>query len=1072
MKNRVWNERALHVHSTRVLPRASTLAMVRPYAALGVLLLATSTRAGSLVTLALNGEAFGASGAPLYFEYVGTSPPVLFSAHFEPDGTRLIVRFDGQPTNRGGMLGDGPCAAILDAATVAVLQGSSQTALDCGWDNDFTLSIYLTMFTGAAPGVIVGTTRANVLWPAAWEASTEYTGSCNVADTLCAATQTVAINSLFPCDDPFTSAVREQCIGPTAIIAAPREISSCESTTSLQLDGASSTGSGIKSLTYTPRALPAGCDNFYRINPFLANADGTSTAAGSAATTTLTPAELSGGSLFIFTLTVTNFLGYTSDAATVVVQRNPLPIPSVVTLGPPNRIIPYTQTLPIEGKAGIASCFVSASSRRVTFAWSVDPRTPLRAPLAITNRRKVQVPGASLMPNVPHILTVVACVLENPNACGYASTNVPLLAEPLTGGIKGGNRTVGEASAFTVSACGSNVPADLNAQCDKQPFQKGGSCVTLAFQWDCSVGSSELRGSSDTACSYSAPAMRLPPGMSTFRVVTQTLTGESFRDLVAGTVLAGALPAVSMEVVTADGAAQPAKLDTTAKLRLQATVLGATEIVSFQWSMTPPTADLMQENVTSTGVGSDNRTPLPNVLQKAATYTFEVRALTATRSGSSIATMTFLTSRPPYGGSLYLEYTSPVLAVETTVRLVALARTHGADDLPLQYAFAYRARYGDSRKSILSPEPTQRAMESWRPTEGNWSVRLYVYDALDSMAEASAPLDVEPKPLTLAQANQMFSVMEQAGDEGDMSAGIRAAQALSTPLASVQPADSTDAGSEDAIDEAQVLSMRDNLLTFIASGGDQAMDDPQLAQQSVVTTSTVVSGTCSSEGLDSALGIIDRFANLPTTDAAPGTNEAMLNTMASVLGQGKGASARRRRARALSETNQSAAAAAAADASEADALAAAALRSARLVNSTFNLANSIASSIVLGAPRVTISTPALAIIASQELPCTSSAAGELRKEDSIRTTPVLENGLYATFYATCYLPPETLWEALKHHVCPSDELVPSSANASAADALVASEQQVAVEGEEAVQVIMALFMSNTHAAADPDDAVP
>ena len=99
------------------------------------------------------------------------------------------------------------------------------------------------------------------------------------------------------------------CIVPSAVIQAPTQISSCMETTSLTLDGASSTGGGIKLLTYEWRALPAACDNYFIINPLLIDASGAPSAMASADVLHLSPSEIAGGRIFSFQLIVRNFLG-------------------------------------------------------------------------------------------------------------------------------------------------------------------------------------------------------------------------------------------------------------------------------------------------------------------------------------------------------------------------------------------------------------------------------------------------------------------------------------------------------------------------------------------------------------------------------------------------------------------------------------------------------------------------------------------------------------------------------------------------------------------------------------------
>ena len=109
---------------------------------------------GTPIRIALNGVAF--STTDKVFEYVGESPPRLYGTHFTQDGSRLIVRFDGMPTNKGGMIGDGACALILDEWTATQLKGTAEENVRCGWEDELTLVAYLTMFTNATVGMRIG----------------------------------------------------------------------------------------------------------------------------------------------------------------------------------------------------------------------------------------------------------------------------------------------------------------------------------------------------------------------------------------------------------------------------------------------------------------------------------------------------------------------------------------------------------------------------------------------------------------------------------------------------------------------------------------------------------------------------------------------------------------------------------------------------------------------------------------------------------------------------------------------------------------------------------------------------
>jgi hypothetical protein len=95
---------------------------------------------------------------------VGLHAPALVDVYFSQDATKLIVQLDSQRTNRGGANGNTPCNALFSDATAAQLRGAASAQADCGWDDDSTIVVFLTLDTAAAPGMLVKL-RPSVIWP-------------------------------------------------------------------------------------------------------------------------------------------------------------------------------------------------------------------------------------------------------------------------------------------------------------------------------------------------------------------------------------------------------------------------------------------------------------------------------------------------------------------------------------------------------------------------------------------------------------------------------------------------------------------------------------------------------------------------------------------------------------------------------------------------------------------------------------------------------------------------------------------------------------------------------------------
>jgi hypothetical protein len=220
----------------------------------------------------------------LSFNFEGLHAPAIVEAYFPSEATTLVLVFDPQPTNRAGMNGIGDCSQILDSMTVAQLYGSppadaSAGPPQCDWVDDYTLVVFLSLYTSVGPGMRVGI-LSNVLWPAEWNCALSSSrplhsvpcdsptlllrrvsadpGSCDgasVSESFCAGALSTLVDEYFPCDTVATRDVREACVVPEAIIQAPTTISSCAGT-SLALSAVRSTGGGIKPLIYQWGAHP------------------------------------------------------------------------------------------------------------------------------------------------------------------------------------------------------------------------------------------------------------------------------------------------------------------------------------------------------------------------------------------------------------------------------------------------------------------------------------------------------------------------------------------------------------------------------------------------------------------------------------------------------------------------------------------------------------------------------------------------------------------------------------------------------------------------------------------------
>ena len=182
--------------------------------------------------------------------------------------------------------------------------------------------------------------------------------------------------------------------------------------------------------------------------------------------------ELDGGRTYVFQLRVVNFLNQSSEPMEITVLRDALAIPSITISAPPLLSFRSTDTITLGASAKLASCFTGAANK-INFLWSwsssklaagAPTGTNTSGPLVLDTRtsilRDLVVAGSTMTPGVQYTLTVKGCMAVDTSVCGYASTDITLIDQPLRAIISGGDRTTGEDTPFTLDACVSADPDD------------------------------------------------------------------------------------------------------------------------------------------------------------------------------------------------------------------------------------------------------------------------------------------------------------------------------------------------------------------------------------------------------------------------------------------------------------------------------------------------------------------------------------------------------------------------------------------------------------------------------------
>jgi hypothetical protein len=454
------------------------------------------TPEGMSVGVALNKVSFGADSG-VKFKFLGLHKPALVFAYFvEPQADRLVLRFDGQATDRAGMNGPEDCSKILDADTVEQIFGYGTPATErpneCEWLDDATVVVYLTLYTSAEPGmdVCLKSAIAPAIYPEACGCPWDPSDGPECAEDFCNEAQCVTVSTLYPCDDGLSD-VKAECPTPEPEINSPDMIGECPDAP-LALDGSASRGGGIVPLTYYWGA--------HRFSDKARQIKDAFAAAGTVARVTLS-SSLNGGFDFRFLVKVCNFLRRCSEVIYRDVARAALPIPVVTILSPedPLRLRADGSRFQLPAKAILASCFKGASNK-VDFSWSSPTVGALAcrdsdaapAPLALseeaTQKRVLALETSQMEVCVNYGLTVVGC-MHGTSICSNQSISVELRNEPLRSAVLGGDRTVGEDDTLTLSACeGTHDPDDAEAQCCDETGCGDAQCPSVSFTWFCSVG--------------------------------------------------------------------------------------------------------------------------------------------------------------------------------------------------------------------------------------------------------------------------------------------------------------------------------------------------------------------------------------------------------------------------------------------------------------------------------------------------------------------------------------------------------------------------------------------------------
>lgn len=758
-----------------------------------------------------NGEDLGAdSGAQFTFQ--GLHSPEVVRAVFNSEATQLLVFFDDQPTDQGGLSGRFPCSVVLSPATSVLLRGAYDEPPQCYWANATLLVAELNHLTALGPGSAVAL-RENTIRPAL------ATEPC--PHDYCA-TGGAVIDADFPC--------LGACPQPVASLSGPLQISRCPGE-ALRLDASASTGGGIKALSYDWRVDPTRSDYAEALNAELLGLGD--------ALPDITLQSLQGSS-FTFLLRVRSFLNRTSSLVEWTVARSGGASPTLAIDGPFESFVRPAAELLLQGQATVAACFFDdfdatngTASAEILFSWSVfaadtpDDVAALSAVLASldTTKAALLLPAFSLTAGVTYELQLRAEMAADPASFSTARVRIVTRTEPLRALVQGGDSLrlfQGEEVNLDGSASfNPNLPAEDGAAASALGRRLAGrqdrrlaagnatdnatdtsrSSLTYAWALYNATDGEALAWPSGTT-GVAGPVLRVPAGGLAAGQYTVVLTVSSAGFPAATASVNAELRAVQLPTVTiaplprakynptwelpTDRLALEASLGDGADAVLAA--LGASDW-NYAWTAVvvvggedAGTLALGSTEVTTTGAAKPNLAFLSGALVAGAHYRFELTVTAAgavTAGAEGFAAVAVIMNRPPFGGALTVSPEAGGFAVQTPFTLEARGWTDDAEDLPLQYAFAL-LRGNATTEEALSDFVRAPALEAFLPA-GVVHLIVAVVDAFGGEARATATIVVESPPaFSSANASDAAAVAASLASSGSAAAATQLAASVAS----------------------------------------------------------------------------------------------------------------------------------------------------------------------------------------------------------------------------------------------------------------------------------------------------
>eukprot|EP01006_Ploeotia_vitrea_P042220 TRINITY_DN66613_c8_g2_i2.p1 TRINITY_DN66613_c8_g2~~TRINITY_DN66613_c8_g2_i2.p1 ORF type:complete len:2223 (-),score=1257.35 TRINITY_DN66613_c8_g2_i2:319-6339(-) len=200
-----------------------------------------------------------------------------------------------------------------------------------------------------------------------------------------------------------------------------------------------------------------------------------------------------------FSVTVTNFAGKTSEAATATVNIVGEPVPELLPRGPASISVRPDAAFGLRGEPKFSPCFSSTDNRQMEFSWSMSPAkardsaklAQIQTLLANTDAPGLLVPGGLLSPSTTYTFTLQGNITSR-NFVSTLKFTVKVLDGQVL--VKIANKF------FTTLQASKNLTLDGSASIDENT----GSGANLTCSWACKDANKQVCQDASTKQSFKA----------------------------------------------------------------------------------------------------------------------------------------------------------------------------------------------------------------------------------------------------------------------------------------------------------------------------------------------------------------------------------------------------------------------------------------------------------------------------------------------------------------------------------------------------------------------------------------